>query len=180
LANLVIDKTNTLLHLRNGNESEAVLVGLDGWHFTRAQLDAFPDPKLAHDKRGSHWTFDAHSYVNFIRSLRQVPIGDSIIKAPTFDHSLKDPTPDAISIHPHHRIILIEGLYTCLTMLPWLEAAEALDERWFLDVKLEETHRRLTKRHIVTGVAKSFDEAIWRSNENDTPSSSLRYFLKRN
>lgn len=38
----------------------AVLVGMDGWHLTRAQLEAMPDPQLAKDRRGAAWTFDDH------------------------------------------------------------------------------------------------------------------------
>ena len=79
---------------------QAILVGLDGWHLTRAQLDVFPDPQTAHDRRGSHWTFDGPSYVSFIRALRDITIGTSVITAPSFDHALKDPTPDAVSIYP--------------------------------------------------------------------------------
>ena len=45
---LVNRYTNTLLE---GRDEKATLVGLDGWHLTRAQLDAMSDPKLAHDKR---------------------------------------------------------------------------------------------------------------------------------
>lgn len=45
---LVTKHVNTLLHDR---DEKAVLVGLDGWHLTRAELDAMDDPKLAHDKR---------------------------------------------------------------------------------------------------------------------------------
>jgi pantothenate kinase len=32
----------------------ATVVGLDGWHLTRAQLSAMDDPKLAFDRRGAH------------------------------------------------------------------------------------------------------------------------------
>lgn len=39
-----------------------IVVPLDGWHFTRSTLDSFPDPKLAHDRRGAHWTFDGDSH----------------------------------------------------------------------------------------------------------------------
>lgn len=37
----------------------ARLVGMDGWHYSRKQLDAFPDPKEARDRRGAAFTFDA-------------------------------------------------------------------------------------------------------------------------
>jgi pantothenate kinase len=37
----------------------AIVIGMDGWHLTRAQLEKMPDPQLAKDKRGAAWTFDA-------------------------------------------------------------------------------------------------------------------------
>jgi pantothenate kinase len=183
-AELLIENINTLL--RSWSDSQdtvqgagAILVGLDGWHLTRAQLDIFPDPKLAHDRRGIHWTFDGPAYVSFVRTLRKdLTPTSSIITAPSFDHALKDPAPHAISIHPHHRIVLIEGLYTFLSIDPWNEAGLLLDERWFIRVDIEEAQRRLVKRHVVSGVAKNLEEAIWRSKENDMPSASLHAYLK--
>ncbi|KIY46329.1 P-loop containing nucleoside triphosphate hydrolase protein [Fistulina hepatica ATCC 64428] len=169
-AQLVAHVTNTLLH-DAGAAYEAVLIGLDGWHLTRAQLDAFPHPKLAHDRRGSHWTFDGNAYVEFVKSLREPlsPGSYKVIMAPSFDHALKDPTPHAISILPCHRIVVIEGLYTCLATPPWETAAALLDERWILSVDISEAERRLVKRHVLSGVAKDHEEAVWRANENDIP-----------
>ncbi len=60
LSKLLLDKTNELWRKQgprtdnNYSDDVVVLVGLDGWHLTRAQLDAFPDPKHAHDRRGAH------------------------------------------------------------------------------------------------------------------------------
>ena len=150
---------------------QAILVGLDGWHLTRAQLDVFPDPKTAHDRRGSHWTFDGDSYASFVRALRDITTGNSVISAPSFDHALKDPTPDAVSIYPYHRIVIIEGLYVFLSIKPWSEGGLLLDERWFIQVDPVEARRRLVKRHVLTGVAKDSKEAEWRANENDGPST---------
>ena len=47
-AQKVVDRVNIAL----STPEQAILVGLDGWHLTRAQLDAMPDPKLAHERRG--------------------------------------------------------------------------------------------------------------------------------
>ncbi|KAI8983327.1 P-loop containing nucleoside triphosphate hydrolase protein [Trametes punicea] len=163
----------------------AVYVGLDGWHLTRAQLDAFPDPKLAHDRRGAYWTFDGEGYVAFVRSLRKPVIATSdestvtgqVVYAPSFSHEKKDPVPDAIPVYPHHRIVIIEGLYTFLAIPPWSAAAELLDERWYIDIGEDEAEKRLVIRHVRTGVAKDMDEALWRSRENDTPNGR---FLREN
>ncbi|KAN0138585.1 P-loop containing nucleoside triphosphate hydrolase protein [Lactarius tabidus] len=185
LAVLVTSKTNQLLamddlHLQSVaisttssnplENSRAVLVGLDGWHLTRAQLDSLPDPVLAHDRRGSHWTFDGHGYVSFVRSLREpVSPGAPEITAPAFDHAVKDPTPHAVKILPEHRIVIIEGLYTLLSLPPWAEAGKLLDERWLIELEPTAASNRIMKRHIVSGVARDLEEARWRSEENDTP-----------
>ncbi|EKM77005.1 hypothetical protein AGABI1DRAFT_115446 [Agaricus bisporus var. burnettii JB137-S8] len=148
----------------------AVLIGLDGWHYTRAELAAMPDPQLARNKRGAHWTFDGSSYVAFMRSLTEdITPFTPIITAPSFDHAIKDPEPHAVAIHPHHRIVIIEGLYTFLSITPWAEASKLLDERWFVQTDIDKVIERIVKRHVVTGVAKDEEEAIWRANENDMP-----------
>lgn len=158
---------------------EAILVGLDGWHYTRAHLDVMPDPKLAHDRRGAHWTFDGEGYVAFVRSLREASpsTAEQVITAPSFDHALKDPIPDAVSIYSHHRIIIIEGLYAFLSIDPWKDAGLLLDERWLVQTNIEEAKRRIVKRHVMTGVAKDTEEAKWRAEENDMPSTCNIYTL---
>ena len=153
-------------------EPKAIVVGLDGWHLTRAQLDSFPDPKLAHDRRGAHWTFDGDAYVEFVRDLKRQ---GEVVLAPSFDHALKDPTPEAISVHPYHRIVVIEGLYAFLSIEPWSSASTLLDERWWIEVDEDRARQRLIKRHVVSGVAKDEDEALWRAEQNDLPSAFI-YF----
>jgi pantothenate kinase len=107
------------------------LVGLDRWYFSHAQLGFFSEPQIAHDRRqeGSHWTFDDVGYVSFIRQLRDTSFiitNGKIITAPSFNHALKCTTPNALSIHPHHRIIIIEGLYVFLAVHPWPWSDEGL------------------------------------------------------
>jgi pantothenate kinase len=92
----------------------AILGGLDGWHLSRAPLEVFPEPQIAHDRRGSDRTVDGAGCVafDFVCQLRDTSFitNGKIITPPSFDHALKDPIPNAVSIHPHHRIIIIEGL----------------------------------------------------------------------
>ncbi|THH23248.1 hypothetical protein EUX98_g7928 [Antrodiella citrinella] len=163
----------------------AVLVGLDGWHLTRAQLDAFPDPVEAHARRGAHWTFDGPGYVEFIRSLRK-PVTTSSsteitvqghIYAPSFLHAIKDPSPNSVAILPNHRLVIVEGLYTFLCIEPWAEAGKALDERWWVEISEADAEKRLVPRHVESGVAKDLTEAVWRARENDAPNGR---FIKTN
>ena len=48
----------------------AAVLPMDGYHLTRATLDAFPDPAAAHARRGAPWTFDAAGFVAAIRAVR--------------------------------------------------------------------------------------------------------------
>ncbi|KAH0838852.1 P-loop containing nucleoside triphosphate hydrolase protein [Lanmaoa asiatica] len=179
----LVQRINALLKTHpspSQSESEAILIGVDGWHLTRAQLDAMDDPKRAHDRRGIHWTFDAPAYVDFVARLRHsfpTDHSDPDIYAPSFDHALKDPTPDAVVIKPSHRIVVIEGLYTMLDIDPWRRAAAQMDERWWVHIDPARAKTRLVKRHVQTGIAKDMDEAVWRAENNDEDNGR---FISRN
>jgi hypothetical protein len=76
-------------------------------------------------------------------------------------HVLKDPTPNA-STTANHRIVLIEGLYTLLSIDPWYEAAALSDERWLPAVDVESVKARLAKRRITSGIVGNRDELCGR------------------
>ena len=167
LAQLVVDRTNTILktNAESIERTEAIVVGLDGWHLTRAQLATLPDPQLAKDRRGAHWTFDPDSYLEFVKNLR-VPLPPSRshsglvvepIIAPSFDHAIKDPDPAGVKVDPWHRIVVIEGLYCFLSVGAWKEAGEMLDERWLVAVDFEKATERIVDRHVASGVAGSVE-----------------------
>lgn len=108
-----------------------------------------PDPSM----HSSAFTFDAASYVHFVTKLRQSPYSNvtpppqtSFLYAPTFDHALKDPVPNGLTILPSHRIVLIEGLYAFTNTPEWRPASETLDERWLVEVDISEATRRLVQR----------------------------------
>jgi len=94
---------------------------------------------------------------------------------PSFDHAVKDPIPEAVRIMPHHRIIVVEGLYTFLSIEPWCQAAILFDERWFIDVDFAEARRRVMNRHVITGVTEDLEQAMTRADQNDMPNG---IFLK--
>lgn len=155
--------------------------------------------KNAYDRRGAAFTFDGIAFSEFVTSLRHIPrsavvvdpsagacdrdgtslivktdgnltTGNDVLYAPGFSHTLKDPTANALAIYPHHKLIIIEGLYTFLGFEPWNTASMTLDERWFIDVDLKEARDRLIRRHVITGVAADLAEAGWRADNNDIPS----------
>jgi len=162
---------------------------MDGYHLTRAQLSALPDPATAHARRGAEFTFDGAAFLSLVKRLRAVSpqprdrprsaaeviipeadgSGGEIIYAPSFDHSIKDPVENSIPIlpPPAHRIVVIEGIYVLLDKSPWREAAEMMDLRVFVRVDGETARRRLVRRHLAAGIAATEEEADKRAREND-------------
>lgn len=141
---------------------------MDGYHLSRAQLSAMPDPATAHARRGAAFTFDDHSFLDLVKNLRKPLLPESkTLFAPSFDHAVKDPIADDIPIHPTARMVIFEGNYLSLSKGLWKEAAELMDELWFVDVDVETARRRLVERHVKAGVAKDEEEAGRRADEND-------------
>lgn len=143
---------------------------MDGYHLSRAQLSAMPDPNTAHARRGAAFTFDAPAFLKLVKELR-APIcpETGTVYAPSFDHAVKDPVENDIPISPSARVIVFEGNYLSLgTGAPeWKEAAEMMDELWFVDVDLEVAKKRLVARHVVSGIAENQEAAAKRADEND-------------
>lgn len=93
-----------------GSPPIAIFVPMDGYHLTRAQLSAMPEPENAHARRGAEFTFDGQGFLRLVERLRQrLTSSAETIFAPSFDHAVKDPKENDIAILPSHRIILFEG-----------------------------------------------------------------------
>lgn len=152
------------------SDNVAAFVPMDGYHLSREQLSAMPDPTTAHARRGAAFTFDAPAFLTLVKKLRAPLCPESgTLYAPSFDHAVKDPVPNDIPIHPNTRILIFEGLYLSLgTGAPeWKEAAEMMDELWFVEVDEKRARDRLIARHVKSGIAKDAEDAANRADEND-------------
>ncbi|GAW25260.1 putative kinase-related protein [Rosellinia necatrix] len=150
----------------------AAFVPMDGYHLTRAQLSAMPDPAAALARRGAEFTFDGAAFLALVRALRR-PVGGETVLAPSFDHAVGDPRPGDIAVRPGHRAVVLEGNYVALDAGPWREAAALFDERWFVDVDFAVARRRLVARHVAAGLARDAREAARRADENDLVNGRL-------
>lgn len=169
LSQLVTNRLNDLaLASAPSSKPPAAFIPMDGYHLTRAQLSALPDPTEAHARRGAAFTFDGEAFHRLVRAVRE-PLTPStgIIHAPSFDHAIKDPKEGDIVIEPSHRILVFEGLYITLDKEPWNAAAELMDETWFVEVDFDVARQRLIKRHVKAGIAKDEADADKRAREND-------------
>lgn len=171
LANVVVKQLNALHASKYPDRASvgiAALIPMDGYHLTRAQLSAMPDPVVAHARRGAAFTFDDRSYYSLVKSLRAPLFPESItFYAPSFDHAVKDPVENEIAIPPAIRILLFEGNYLSLNKSLWVEAADLMDEHWFVEVDFEVARQRLVKRHLKAGIVVDETEANERVTEND-------------
>ncbi|KAI9876423.1 MAG: hypothetical protein M1830_006526 [Pleopsidium flavum] len=146
----------------------AAFIPMDGYHLSRAQLSAMPDPNTAHARRGAAFTFDGESFVTLVRKLREPLLPESsTLYAPSFDHAIKDPVADDIAIPATTRVLVFEGNYLSLNKTPWKEAAALMDELWFVDVGFDIARGRLVKRHVKAGIARDEEEAQRRVTETD-------------
>lgn len=163
LATTVTTRLNALssaLHGKTATHPIASYIPMDGYHFTRAQLSAMPDPEAAHARRGAAFTFDSSSLRSLITQLR-APLTPSTPTyfAPSFDHAIKDPVENDIPIAPTSRILVFEGNYLSLGKGEWKEIAELMDELWFVEVEEEVAGSRLVPRHVKAGIAKDEESA---------------------
>ncbi|KAL2157691.1 hypothetical protein VTH06DRAFT_5174 [Thermothelomyces fergusii] len=153
----------------------AAFVPMDGFHYTRARLDAMADPATAHARRGAEFTFDGAGFARLVRRLAEPlpPAGSAgsagVVLAPSFDHALKDPREDDIAVAPTHRIVVLEGNYTLLNRPPWSEAAALFSFTVFVSVPREVARARLAARHLAAGIVDTPEAADRRAVENDLP-----------
>ena len=146
----------------------ATFLPMDGYHLTRAQLSAMPDPHTAHFRRGAAFTFDAPAFLELVKKLREPLCPETgTIYAPSFDHAVKDPVADDIPIAATARIIVMEGNYLSLGKGAWKQAAELMDELWFVHVDEDVARERLTNRHVASGIVEDEEAGRRRADESD-------------
>lgn len=164
----------------------AQVVGMDGFHLPRCQLDKMPNRAEAYRRRGAPWTFDAEGLLELVRQLRlradqnddeNSAVYEEPILAPSFDHAVKDPVLDSIRIDPDTSIIILEGLYLFLDQPTWREIAPLFDMHIFVDVDPEIARMRVARRHLGAGIESTLEDAIARVDRNDTLNGEL---IRRN
>lgn len=162
-AQRVVDLLN-----RDEQEPWAQVLPMDGFHYTQKYLEGLPNRDEAFMRRGADWTFDAAHLLDFVRSLRQSNTNSAdVIRAPGFDHAMKDPTPDAITIGPRTSLIILEGSWLLLDQQPWKEISSLVDDTWFIDVEPELARLRIARRHVQAGIEPDVLHALARADSND-------------
>lgn len=182
-AELVVARLNNSITNRSAQaeggpkpEPTVVLVPMDGFHLTRAQLSAMPDPEAAHARRGAEFTFDSEGFYQLVKNIRQAPpsedgsrFGSEPLAAPSFDHAIKDPVADDIQIPTSARVVVFEGLYLNMNRYPWIDVANLMDYRWLVSVKSEIAIQRVAARHFRAGITPTLQAGLDLAISNDLP-----------
>ncbi|EJK72030.1 hypothetical protein THAOC_06478 [Thalassiosira oceanica] len=153
LSEAVSSRINELLR----DESASVVLPMDGYHYTRAQLKAMGDsddcPYSNEDliaRRGAPWTFDAEACVRDFTRARE--LGQASL--PIYSRTKSDPIEDGALLSKDTKIVLLEGNY----LLAWgderwrpLQTNRVFDETWYIACRsLDDQRERLVKRHLET------------------------------
>ena len=70
------------------------VIGMDGFHSYKSELDKMEDVKYAYRRRGSPFTFNSLAFYNLLLEVKKNNFG----KAPSFDHKIGDPIENDIII----------------------------------------------------------------------------------
>lgn len=140
-----------IINTKVGQEAAAP-VGLDGWHFPNAYLDANTTTRNGkaislRRVKGAPETFDAPSALQFLRSARQ----GKTLHYPVYSREMHEPIPSGGYLSPEHRLVLMEGNYLLLNFPGWHEFHSLFDSTIFITAPREELILSLRARHIRGG-----------------------------
>ncbi|MEM7095323.1 MAG: nucleoside/nucleotide kinase family protein [Actinomycetota bacterium] len=146
----------------------ATVVGLDGFHFDDAVLEARGDRA----RKGAPHTFDVAGYQSLLDRLRAETAQP--VAVPVFDRTLELSRGSARIVETEQRIVLTEGNWLLLDEPPWLQLRPLFDLTVWLDVSLPTVERRIIDRWTAHGFER--DEAERRARDNDLPNA--RYAIE--
>lgn len=145
----------------------AVTLGLDAFHLPNARLQTLG----LTDRKGSPPTFDSQGYLKLLDTCRDPK---RTLDLPSYDRRLHEPVytgkPEDRA-GPATRIVITEGNYLLMDMLPWTTIDDLADPRMFLETPPDHARNWLIRRHIAVG--RSMAEAITRVEENDAVNAKL-------
>jgi pantothenate kinase len=144
---------------------EAVLVGMDGYHFAQEELARLGNA----ERKGAPDTFDVLGYTQLLTRLRARD--EPVVYAPRFNRDLEEPIGSAVPVAQDVPIVITEGNYLLLDSPGWSAVTGLLDACWFVDPGEEVRLERLIARHI--GHGRSPEAARERSTGTDQRNADL-------
>lgn len=159
-------KTTLVVDVLAGAGARAELAGrmahvpMDGFHLTNAELDRLG----RRDRKGAPDTFDARAYAGVLAAVRDPR--RPVVTAPSFDHVVGEPVPDAIAVPADADVVVTEGNYLLLGEGDWQAVPPLLDEVWFCALDDTVRQQRLIARHVEAG-REPEDARAWVSRSDE-------------
>ncbi len=116
---------------------------MDGFHRKNIELERSGLLSV----KGAPETFDVEAYLSM---LNRIKLGENL-KAPIYSRETHDVIDNALSIEPHHKIIITEGNYLFADMEGWCDIKDTIDLKIFLEVERDVCEKRLLERHMSGG-----------------------------
>jgi pantothenate kinase len=143
----------------------AALLPMDGFHLPQAELRRLG----RRERMGAPDTFDVKALVATLGALRRLGSfrndGDSVT-APGFDREIEEPVPNAITISPSFRTVVVEGNYLLLERGGWEAIAPLLDATYFVQLDDGIRLERLIERHVRFGKSPA-DARAWATGPDE-------------
>jgi pantothenate kinase len=150
-----------------GQEDVAVVLPMDGYHISKANLKIMARDKgttyeALMARRGAPWTFDHEQLIQdltkaaiLFKEERDDDDGGARLKQefefPTYSRDISDPVPGGVCLKAHHKIFICEGNYLlALEDEHWKPLESLWDEGWLVVAPSSVQLERLIHRHLLT------------------------------
>jgi hypothetical protein len=126
----------------------ACAVGMDGWHYPNAILDARSIERQGQQVplraiKGSPETFDAPAMLRCLELIRK----GVALRFPVYSRQVHDPLPEAGWIGESQRVAIVEGNYIFLDEPPWNTFRSLIDLPIFIKASIDAVCASLEERH---------------------------------
>ncbi len=134
------------------DDDTAVLVGLDGWHYSNDYLAAHfverGGGRVSLQRiKGAPETFDVAAVYDCITKIRQ----RDQASFPVYSRRLHEPVSGGGMVDVSHKIVVVEGNYLLLDEKPWKRLAPLFDVRVFISASPGTLADALGERHLRGG-----------------------------
>lgn len=144
------------------------VIGLDGWHYPNAVLDARTisdehGTRPLRSRKGGPESFDTRGLAE---ALDRLALDPGPVKLPAYDRRLHEPVPEALTIEPSVRILVLEGNFVLSSHGQWAEVSRRLSPKLFLICEPAQARERVIARHIRGGCTPEQAAAKFDSNDH--------------
>eukprot|EP00527_Entomoneis_sp_CCMP2396_P000735 CAMPEP_0198154538 /NCGR_PEP_ID=MMETSP1443-20131203/68651_1 /TAXON_ID=186043 /ORGANISM="Entomoneis sp., Strain CCMP2396" /LENGTH=213 /DNA_ID=CAMNT_0043821217 /DNA_START=520 /DNA_END=1161 /DNA_ORIENTATION=+ len=125
---------------------DSIVVPMDGFHLSKAQLKQLPDATDAIYRRGAPDTFDPASLHKKLERI--VDSDEPQVSIPGFDHSHADPEQNKYTfVRDEHKIVICEGIYLMHDDHGWEDIKSYFDFIIYIDASIDTCIDRLKARN---------------------------------